>query len=379
MTVRFGGFGLLALVGLLTAISPGCSTTECNCGVQLDVDVVSGDASGDALGPDAQSDVDALTDADGEGDGLIAVGGDEGILVGFDTETEATPDAALDAEVDSIPDATLDAEVEVTPVVCGDGIVAGLEQCDLGDDNGPNSNCLINCALNPTQRVTLGEEFMGMYEGQSAVDGQTDATLSFMGTGSWATTPDDDTNSDGADKFELFLDTGIDELAFIGPYTVDDIQEVFFVTHKPVAGGANFYLQIYTAADGVDDSALWYGYRLTGEPRYAANGDDAADQWNLWSTTEGANQLTFYDQANLNAYGVASGQPSLSELQGTDAFDWSGVHTTGDVTAIDYGAEKVQYLAIMVSEGASDDFVGNIDHVGLLLKDGRGVIVDLEP
>jgi len=355
MRIQFSSLIAASAVLCLSLLQTGCPETQCNC--QLAV-------------PDISADV--IDDASREVRDDIRVPEPDAADV-------AGPDVSADTDQD-LGAVGADGILE-PPAVCGDGEVGGNEQCDLGDDNGPNSNCLINCALNPTQRVTLGGEFMGTYEDEPAVDGQTDSASAYVGSGSWATTPGDDTNGDGDDKFELLMDTSVDELAFIGPYTVDDIEEVFFATQRPAdaTGVINFYLQIYTEPDGDDDTASWYGYRLTGEPAYARNVEATVGEWNLWSTKDGPNQLSFFDYEKLNAFGVASGQPSLQELQASEEFDWSTVYQTGTQTSIDYGREAVKYLSIQVAEGASADFVGNIDYVGLLLKDGRGIIIDLEP
>lgn len=339
-------WGLVALAGC----SEDCPTCPCS------TDVGPGGADG--------------IEADGLGTQdtpIIHAGGDEGDAVAADDG----------ASVDDLADAT-DPGPPPAPV-CGDGVVEGTEQCDLGEANGPDSSCLINCANNPVVHMPLGSQYVGTYEGMPAAEAATDDSSAYVGEGCWATTPGVDTNGDGEQKFELFLDPNVEEAKELGPFTVDDIANVFYASRKPAEEPWNFYLVIYTKADGVDDGASWYGYRLTGQPAYARNVDAVPGEWALWSTQAGPNQLTFYDSNKLHTFGVASGQPTLSELQASEAFDWSTVHAGGDVTAIDYGAESVKYLSIQTATNWAADFHGQIDYVGLELRDGRGVVFDLEP
>lgn len=76
---------------------------------------------------------------------------------GTDAETTITESSTVadTSASDSMTDAT--AEETATVNVCGDGIVADDEQCDLGDENGGGGPCREDCVLNVCGDGYLGE------------------------------------------------------------------------------------------------------------------------------------------------------------------------------------------------------------------------------
>ncbi len=259
--------------------------------------------------------------------------------------------------------------------LCGDGELNDDEVCDEGADNNADGHCLPDCSLNLDWTLQLGGEELA----EAGVDGiATDAEAEF-GSGSWRATPSEDTNSDGADKFELFVDPTMEDMELLGAMTLADIGRISYSTLKSEdGGGADFYLVIYTEPDGVEDQSIWYGYRLIAEPLYSQDLDAPADAWNSWSTDPGPNQLTFFDSENCGSFGFLPDQPTLSELQ-SGTIDWSLLTATGLQTSIDYSSEQIKYLSIQTGSPWESTFDGYIDTVQVVHANGNRVTFDLEP
>jgi uncharacterized repeat protein (TIGR01451 family) len=138
----------------------------------------------------------------------------------------------------------------------------------------------------------------------------------------------------------------------------------------------DFFLVIYTTPDGNDDTASWYGYRLNAEPYFSKNLNAPADTWNIWTTDETTNQLTFFDTAKTGTYGFY-GQPTLQDLQ-NGPINWSNYNSSYTNQSIDYGNEMVKYISIQTGSGWSSNFTGYLDAITISLKNGTTVTIDLE-
>jgi hypothetical protein len=160
---------------------------------------------------------------------------------------------------------------------------------------------------------------------------------------------------------------------------LSDIAEVSFWTSTPATESTSpFYLVLYTARDGVEDGG-WFGYRLHALPQAAVGVEAAGEAWTKWSTAGSANALRFADEPTLGTF-AAPGLPSLAELQGTPAFDWSARNGAWPATAIDYAGEAMRFVSIQTGSGFETTGTDARLHlVTLTLTDGRSLVLDLEP
>lgn len=260
---------------------------------------------------------------------------------------------------------------------CGDGELDDGEDCDAGDANGADANCLESCLHNPEQALVVGVDAFDLQPADAV--GVDDDTAP-AGFGAWAA-GQVDTSGDGLLKFELTIDPFWPSLSpSLVDLTVTEIAEISFHTRKTsFQDGDDYYLVLYTEPDGLDDAETWYGYRLTALPHLARALDAPSDTWNRWSTAVGPNQLVFGDEPTTGSFSGA-GLPTLPELQENRSFDWSAVLDGVAPTAIDYGAERVKWIAIhSLSGDAVVGFDGRVDQVRIDRTDGRSLVLDLEP
>lgn len=161
----------------------------------------------------------------------------------------------------------------------------------------------------------------------------------------------------------------------MGDVTVDDLTHVSYYTKKETETSGsdlhNVYLQIYTEQDGTDDGS-WYGYRITAEPYFAQDLDAPGGQWIKWSTSDGDNQLTFFDDSYVG-FGYYDGQPTLQELQ-AGSIDWSARKSGATSTDIDYGQETIKYITLQTGSGYPESFAAFLDtiEVGISTSAGKG-------
>ncbi len=269
------------------------------------------------------------------------------------------------------PAGTAGGTVTSTPL-CGDEVVDPGEECDHGTNNGPDKPCLPDCTLSTDVTLELDGSMLTTY----GVDGIAVSDVSLTGSGAWRATPSEDTNSDGFDKFELYVGPEAPYMEMLAGLTVADIASVSYATHKGQGQGSpDFYLVIYTKADGNDDQS-WFGYRLLGEPLYSPTPDAPANQWNTWSTGAGTNQLAFNDSHKSGNLGFYGG-PTLAEIQ-AGPIDWSAYYGAAPASAIDYGAEEIHFLAIHTGAPWESTFNGAIDDIRIELTNGSRLTVDLE-
>jgi len=184
--------------------------------------------------------------------------------------------------------------------------------------------------------------------------------------GSWLTAPN-------SDKFQLYLDPNA-LFQNAGDVTIDDLTHVSYHTKKDVETSGtepeNVYLQLYTEQDGVDDRGSWYGYRVTAEPYFAESLDAPGDEWVEWSTGDGDNQLTFFDDSYVG-FGFYGGQPTLEELQ-DGTIDWSTRKSGAPSTDIDYGDEVIKYITFQTGSGYPASFEAYLDTIEIGISTGAG-------
>ncbi len=271
------------------------------------------------------------------------------------------------------------------PTRCGNDLLDDNEECDEGERNGDDNNCMANCRINPTQRLVLDSDSFA-----NASDAIRTAQHAFIGQGSWCNAPGEDLNGNGADKFEVYWAPeeqvpnreGDDDPYFYnwGPTRLSDIADVQYHTFRAEDPDENdFYMLIYTRPDGNDDTGSFYGYRLTGAPWLAQHLANDAGDWITFRLDapqgDELNTLTFYDNAFTESF---PNQPTMADLLDDPNFDWlmwsPNVGTSSD---IDYGSEAVEFLSLQTSTGW-DTFVGCTDGLTIWHRDGRQLIIDLE-
>lgn len=225
-----------------------------------------------------------------------------------------------------------------------------------------------NIALGATQTITYiastfpGNGYTGIVDPTAPLNGQ-----------AWS-----DDNS--ADQPFMWLSFGND--LFQGsPVTFGDITKISYYTNKPVAHGPHgttndFFMNVYSKADGTDDDASWYGRRITLDPRYADNINAPANTWNQWTTQSGGtNELGAYDANNANT-GFAN-PPTWSDIT-SGSIDWASIPGSGGTQTIDYRNEEVLGLTISAGNPWWPGFDGSIDAIRVDLANGNSVIFDLQ-
>lgn len=103
---------------------------------------------------DASFDGSADAHVDAARDGSTLDGAFEGgVDASFDAPPDGSLEGGLDASLDAAPDGTLeggvDASFDGSVIVCGDGVVAGIELCDDGPSNSDSrpDACRTDCTL----------------------------------------------------------------------------------------------------------------------------------------------------------------------------------------------------------------------------------------
>ncbi|NHN61157.1 MULTISPECIES: TasA family protein [Halorussus] len=181
------------------------------------------------------------------------------------------------------------------------------------------------------------------------------------GDGSWT--------NDSGKHGRLYFGGEFSDFHSLPEFTVDEIASISYHTKKSQSFDANdhdFFLHIYTTKASSSSPDGWYGKRLTALPKYAANRNAPAGQWNEWQTESGTNQLQFYDKNRSNA----SESVPLSEIQ-SGSVTWSSSGET-----VDYGGMTVRTLSVTADNVSFDS---RVDAVGLELTTGESLTIDLEP
>ncbi len=188
------------------------------------------------------------------------------------------------------------------------------------------------------------------------------------------------------EKFEFYLPftaedaqgkaAGLGEIsAHLGKVTLADIASIKVHSRRNDATSSDFMMLVYTTPHQTasENDASWYARRLHASFAWAASPNAPAEKWNAFSTGPGSNSLRFWDFRNADV--TAGEQPndnyfSLANIQ-------SGPVTPAGVTgARDYRNEQVRYIAF---SSVSNDvaFDGSLDGIEIVLKNGKGVAIDL--
>ncbi|TVQ94270.1 MAG: hypothetical protein EA397_02405 [Deltaproteobacteria bacterium] len=286
-------------------------------------------------------------------------------------------------------DSAVETGTETAEGYCGDGIVDEGEECDDGEDNGPDANCFEDCTANTTQTLDVSGEEIIEEAGLDAVGVQDDDAPA--GTGAWQPSGEGEQA-----KFNLMIpmfdfsdliDPNLLEDApwrppegWLGDIAVSEIEEISYWTKTPEGeGGTPIYLVLYTQPDGVDDHATWFGHRLTGRKSELGTDVDDGGVWVKWTISDAGKQIVFIDQPVV---GTFSGPdlPTLPELVDDTSFDWNSVDEVWPQTSIDYGSELMRYVSIQTGSGSTTtDTQTLLDLIEIKLTDGRSLVIDLEP
>ncbi len=194
------------------------------------------------------------------------------------------------------------------------------------------------------------------------------------------------TTSAGANqKFEFYLQLTAASAAekvspavaqiheYLGDITVADIASVKVHSRRNTVASPDFSMIVYTEKQDADNDATWYHHRLHAELSNASALDAPQGEWNEFGTGTAANGLRFWDFRNADTSAgpqpTADGYSTLAELQ-------AGPITPAGLSARDYRAEKVKYLTF-ASYSTAPDFDASIDGIEIVLKNGKGVSLDL--
>lgn len=216
-------------------------------------------------------------------------------------------------------------------------------------------------AAEPLSTVVLG----GDVAVASGAQGTTDE--SHIGSGSWEAVK--------GQKMELYIAPTVFPFNDLGSFTINDIASISFATKNGgTVDDVDFYFTIYTMPfEGGD--ASWYGYRLTGEAMYSLTYTPVPDQWNVWTTTAGLNEVVFSNSPRT-AVGFY-GAPTLADIQ-AGPLNWSDYPNSGSTETIDYSTEVVKYITFATGSPWYETFEGYIDEITIVLTDGTSLIIDLE-
>ncbi|MCO6046126.1 PEP-CTERM sorting domain-containing protein [Aeoliella sp. ICT_H6.2] len=129
--------------------------------------------------------------------------------------------------------------------------------------------------------------------------------------------------------------------------TINDIANISYYTKRPTGtpAGRDWWIQIYTRPDGVDDTAGWYGYKVTN------NYHDHTDIGN-WVEYSTFSDMTF-------SGGPLVGENTLAEMQS------------------DIGSELVEMISVQTDSGWNG-FDGYIDGLRIELQSGSVGIVNFQ-
>jgi len=160
--------------------------------------------------------------------------------------------------------------------------------------------------------------------------------------------------------------------------TIGQLSKLSYYTKKPAdQTGIDWRFSIYTTAGdlatdpneqviGPGDIAKWYRNRIQNHAPAALNLNAPADQWNLWSTAVGTNQIQFY----TNRPGFTAEDIAFSEL------------TTGTVTrggsTWDFSGEEVMMIDVCLganSGGGTGE--SQVDGIRIELLNGQTADIDL--
>ena len=188
------------------------------------------------------------------------------------------------------------------------------------------------------------------------------------------------------EKFEFYLPftaedaqgkaAGLGEIhAHLGNVTVADIASIKARSRRNDAASSDFMMLVYTVphATAAENDASWYARRLHAAFAWAAAPDAPASTWNTFSTSTGSNELRFWDFRNAD---VAAGEQPNDNYFSLANMQSGPVTPTGVTGARDYRTEQIRYITF--SSVSSDvTFDGSLDGIEVVLKNGKGVNIDL--
>jgi hypothetical protein len=189
----------------------------------------------------------------------------------------------------------------------------------------------------------------------------------------------------GADdeKFEFYLPfTAADAkgalsdiTTYLGDVTLADLASVKVRSRRNTADSPDFMMLVYTVphANAAENDASWYAQRLHAGFAWAASPNAPASTWNTFSTAAGTNELRFWDFRNANANAGVQPNANYFSLANIQA---GPVTPTGVTGARDYHAEKIRFIAFS-SVSNDTTFDASIDGIEVVLKNGKGVSIDL--
>lgn len=168
-----------------------------------------------------------------------------------------------------------------------------------------------------------------------------------------------------ADRYRTFR-IGLRDL-FKHPVTIGDVASISYYTNKPALQTAiDWRLSIYTTPEGSGNVSSWYRNRIQSHPAGALNLNAPADQWNLWSTDSGENELQF----SSNRTGFSAEDMLWSELA-------SAPVTRGAYTW-DYSGEEVMMIDVLLGANSGGGTGSSqLDGISVRLTDGECALIDL--
>jgi hypothetical protein len=151
---------------------------------------------------------------------------------------------------------------------------------------------------------------------------------------------------------------------------VGDIATLSYWTNDPqlhsVRAG-DWYLQLYTKPCAGQLVARFYCARITAEPYFAQNPDDAASEWRRYSTDGATNTLPWFDSAN--SYFGGYGDPLWNDFK-----ERMGLLAP----SVAYKDQTLLYLSLQTGSGWASGFTGKVDGISVKLVSGEEVRLNLE-
>jgi hypothetical protein len=157
---------------------------------------------------------------------------------------------------------------------------------------------------------------------------------------------------------------------FGGSVKVQDLAGLSYYTEKGTpASGVDWRANIYTTPEGNSgDRDTWYRNRIQSLPYGSLNLNAPADQWNLWSTDSGDNQLRF----GANRTGFTTENILWSDLA-------AGSVTRGSYTW-DFSNEEIMWIDIILGANSNGGTASSqIDGVKIELVNGSVADINLVP
>lgn len=207
-----------------------------------------------------------------------------------------------------------------------------------------------SAAAGTVNTITVSPDTDGWYNAASTtslVTGGFDGTLDSL-----------QASGDGKNQFYL---SGAD----IGATTIGDIASISYSTKKSGAqNSGDWFIQIYTDPYTGSPGSSWYGNRVQAEPYLASNLDAPANQWNIFSTDAGTNQLNWGDSSN-NDFGAGLG--SFADFKAASVMGGSGTYADAGILSFTFG----------IGSGWASGFDGQIGPITILMTNGDSTVITM--